>query len=56
MGAAEIDGVCGSCLMCLVMSCSTFGAGNNWKVEMNSLGGLSDSESEVGDVEEVEDE
>lgn len=42
--------------MYLVMSCSAFGAGDSWKVDMNSLGGLSDGESVVGDVEEVEDE
>lgn len=40
--------------MYLVMSCSVFGAGDSWKVEMNSLGGLSEAESVVGDVEEVE--
>lgn len=42
--------------MYLVMSCSAFGAGDSWKVEMNSLGGLPDAESVVGDVEEVEEE
>lgn len=42
--------------MYLVMSCSAFGAGDSWKVEMKALGGLSDGESAEGDVEEEEDE
>lgn len=51
-GSPAVDGVSGSCLTYLLASCPALGAGSNWKVDVNALGGLSDPDS----ADEEEDE